>query len=57
MKKLIACLLLLCLLIPCAVYAEGLKFTDIEPDKEYIIHLEKKIYLDPKGPAAQYYIA
>ncbi len=57
MKKLIACLLIFCLLMPCAVLADGLKFTDIEHGKEYIIRLEKKLYLDPKGPAALYYIA
>lgn len=41
MKRLICvvCILLLCLLV--SACAEGVKFTDIEPGKEYVIHLKQ----------------
>ncbi len=56
MKKLLAWMLV-CLLCMSASLAEGLKIADVEAGKEYVIKLEKKLYLDPKGDAALYYIA
>ena len=48
MKKIIACLLLLCLLLPSFALAENsIKIADVQKDVEYVVELERLAQLFP----------
>lgn len=55
MKKLIVCLLLLCLTVSTCALCEGLSIADVAADGEYTVKLEQKIHLYPFGEGKRYY--
>ena len=54
MKKIIACLLLLCLL-PALCAAEGVKIAEVQKDKQYVVELEKVQHLYPPAEKGKRY--
>ena len=56
MKKLVAWLMLLCLLPTFALAEDAIKIADVQPDTQYIVELEQTVHLyPPKEKGKRYY--